>query len=461
MHSEKVDHIMSASHGSLDRETGLDSVDAPNHVATPDGIDPKSSVTSGGAGRGTARAETEAVSGPLTSSDAAASDDGVVVTVVMPTVSWTGAFAACGRRILSLLDETDVPTEFIVVFDGPAPSTPMWLERADVRMLSTGRRSGPACARNLAARAARGRILFFVDADVELDPGAIERVTTTFEADPDLVGIFGAYDDEPAAEGAVSRFRNLLHHHTHTVHAGRADTFWSGCGALRTAEFIDVGGFDEDYALPSVEDIELGMRINAQQGRILLDPGLRCKHLKQWTFPSMLVADVFYRAKPWTHLIMETQHLPVTLNIDWKGRVSGVTSLVLTLSVICIPFQPRSVWVALAAAALLVGMNLGFYRLCLRKGGLRFAASSIALHCLYFLYSSLTFAVVVIQETFHGSHRPTTCHSRPSTPPPAEPATTSVAPTQATSSVALAQATSSVAPAQATSSIAIASQQAR
>jgi hypothetical protein len=429
---------MSAPQECQSCEAGLQGVDAPNHAAASDGIATMSGVTSGGSGRGTVRADTEKGPDPLTSSHAAASADGVVITVVMPTISWTGTFASCGRRILSLLDETDVPAEFIVVFDGPAPSTPMWLERADVRVLSTGKRSGPACARNLAAGASRGRILFFVDADVELDPGSIERVATTFEADPDLVGMFGAYDDEPAAEGAVSRFRNLLHHHTHIVHAGRADTFWSGCGALRTAKFIDVGGFDENYSLPSVEDIELGMRITAQRGRILLDPGLRCKHLKQWTFPSMLVADVFYRAKPWTQLIMETQHLPATLNIDWKGRVSGVTSLLLTLSVICIPFQPRAVWVALAAAALLVSMNLEFYRLCLRKGGLRFAASSIALHCLYFLYSSITFAVVAIQDVLRGSRRPTACHSHTSTPLRAEPATSSVAMAQATTSVALA-----------------------
>ncbi|NCY03622.1 MAG: glycosyltransferase family 2 protein, partial [Planctomycetia bacterium] len=161
----------------------------------------------------------------------ASSAAGVAITVVMPTVSWTGTFAACGRRILGLLDETAMPAEFIVVFDGPAPRTPMWLERPDVRVLSTGTRSGPARARNLAAAAARGRILFFVDADVELDSHALDHVVTAFGADPDLVGIFGAYDDEPAAEGVVSRFRNLLHHHTHIVHAGRADTFWSGCGA--------------------------------------------------------------------------------------------------------------------------------------------------------------------------------------------------------------------------------------
>jgi cellulose synthase/poly-beta-1,6-N-acetylglucosamine synthase-like glycosyltransferase len=332
------------------------------------------------------------------------------VSLVMPTVSWTGAFSACGRRVLELLDKASTPAEFIVVFDGPAPATPKWLDRPNVRILSTGRRAGPARARNLAAQSARGHALFFVDSDVEIAEHAIEHVAAAFASDPDLSAIFGAYDDEPAAEGVVSQFRNLLHHHTHVAHPGEAGTFWSGCGAIRAAVFADVGGFDENYAFPSVEDIELGMRIATQGGRILLDPDLRCKHLKQWTFPGMVVADVFHRARPWTHLIMESQQLPATLNIDWKGRISGVLSLVMAASLLLILFVPAARWLTLAAAVGLVAMNFGFYSLCLRKRGLRFAASSFALHSLYFLYSTITFAVVVLLEFFGWAQRPNACH---------------------------------------------------
>ena len=354
--------------------------------------------------------------------------DTVTISMIMPTVSFTGTFAACGRRAVSLLEQTHVPAELIVVFDGIAPPTPAWLNRPGVTVVSTGARSGPAVARNLAANSARGGILFFVDADVELGSEAIERIAATFEADPDLAGMFGAYDDEPAAEGVVSQFRNLLHHHTHVAHPGRADTFWSGCGAIRSAVFADVGGFDEAYVFPSVEDIELGMRIAAQRGRIVLDPGLRCKHLKQWTFSSMVVADIFYRAKPWTHLIMETHRLPATLNIDWQGRLCGVLSLALAASLACTLVVPAAAWTAVAAAAGLLITNLPFYSLCLRKRGIGFATSSFALHCLYFLYSTITFGVVVLSETIRGTCRSSACLSRPSKAPvPEQESTTSVA----------------------------------
>jgi hypothetical protein len=329
----------------------------------------------------------------------------VDVSVIMPTIFWSGTFERCARRVLSLLDETTANAEVVFAFDGVAPPAPAWLDRPGVRIVDTGKRSGPALARNLAAQAARGEILFFVDADVELAPGAIDHVHSAFKADPDCVGLFGAYDDEPSDEGVASAFRNLLHHHTHVSHPGRAGTFWAGCGAMRTAAFLDVGGFDEKYAYPSVEDIELGMRVAANGGRILIMPDLQCKHLKRWTLASMVVTDIVHRATPWTHLIMNSHELPATLNLDWRGRASGVCSVLLAVCLAASAVVPMMLWAALACGLVVVALNNDFYRLCLRKRGIGFAASSIALHWLYFVYSSLTFGVVTLLELSKRSKR--------------------------------------------------------
>lgn len=339
---------------------------------------------------------------------AAHRDTGAVdVSVIMPTIFWTGTFERCARRVLSLLDETAVKAEVIFAFDGAPPPTPAWLDHPDVRIVKTGTRLGPAIARNLAAESARGEILFFVDADVELADGSFDHVHAAFAADPDCVGLFGAYDDEPLDEGVASTFRNLLHHHTHVSHSGKAETFWAGCGAMRTAAFLDVGGFDEEYAYPSVEDIELGKRITANGGRILILPELRCKHLKRWTLTSMVVTDIVHRATPWTHLIMTSHELPATLNIDWRGRLSGVCSVLLPICLAASVFMPTMLWATLACGLLVIALNFDFYCLCLRKRGAGFAVASIALHWLYFVYSSLTFAVVAAHELSRGFSRST------------------------------------------------------
>ena len=343
------------------------------------------------------------------------------LSIVMPTISWTGSFASCVERCLDLVDAGGDGCDLVVVFDGVAPPPPASLDRPGVTVLETGERTGPARARNLAAEAARGEILLFVDADVELAGDVVERVRTLFACEPDRVAVFGTYDDEPRASGTVSQFRNLLHHHTHVAHAGRAGTFWSGCGAIRAASFLDLGGFDEEYRYPSVEDIELGMRIVAAGGQIDLDPSLRCKHAKTWSLGSMIYTDIVHRARPWTHLIAASHSLPDALNIDWRGRASGVCAvgmLVALAAGLVLPAKslPAVGGMALACLIGLVVLNVDFYRLCLRKRGARFAVASVALHWLYYVYSSITFGVVMIQEALLGLVRPVACHARCSEP---------------------------------------------
>ena len=131
---------------------------------------------------------------------------------------------------------------------------------------------------------AKGDVVVFVDADVLPHADAFTTDPGAFEADPALTAVFGSYDDAPAEPGIVSQFRNLLHHHVHQQGAGEATTFWAGLGAVRADAFRAEGGFDaERYPLPSVEDIDLGTRLVADGGRILLDPLLQGTHLKRWT----------------------------------------------------------------------------------------------------------------------------------------------------------------------------------
>lgn len=335
------------------------------------------------------------------------------ISVIMPTVFWTGTFERCALRVLSLLGSSAASAEVVFVFDGTAPRPPKWLDRPGVTIVTTGTRSGLARARNLAAQTARGEILFFVDSDVELSSDAITRVHDAFAADPDLVGLLGTYDDQPMDDGVVSTFRNLLHHHKHVSHSGRANTFWSGCGAMRTPAFLECGGFDQSHVHPSINDLDLGMRVAAIGGKIMISPAVRCKHLRRWTLASMVITDVVHRATPWTQLSRNRLAFPPTLSLDWRGRSSGVCAVILAVClavlIVCDLKESATAWVALACGFALIVMNIDFYRLCLRNRGIKFAASSIVLHWFYLVYSSLTFGAVAIREVWRRFSRSVSC----------------------------------------------------
>ncbi len=282
------------------------------------------------------------------------------------------------NRCLAAIQTADDPPEEIVlsrrVSDGTVPE-----------------------ARNGAGTRASGDVLVFVDADVEVHGDVFTRIRAAFE-DPELTAVFGSYDDGPSHSGVVSQFRNLLHHHVHQHSAGRAETFWSGLGAIRRDTFLAHDGFDRDrFDAPSVEDIELGMRLSSAGEKIILDPEIQGKHLKPWTLLSMLRTDLFYRGVPWITLLLRRRTASSALNLGWRHRLSAVAALgALAAAVLLEPIALALVLV------LLVALNSSFYALLARRQGFPRAVLGVGLHALHLLAAGL--AVVVGTAAYFFTH---------------------------------------------------------
>jgi len=264
-----------------------------------------------------------------------------------------------------------------------------------VRVVRLEKNLGPAAARNIGAHHAAGEILFFVDADVVLAPGALERAITILETRPEFVAVFGSYDTSPRAHGLVSQYRNLLHHFVHQHGNPQASTFWAGCGAIRRETFLAVGGFDaERFTRPSIEDIELGLRLRHAGHRILLDREIQGTHLKHWKLRTVIRTDITCRAIPWSRLILNSREAPNDLNLKRSQRVS-VALVVLATAVLPLALW-RVVLLALPLTTLLtvVVLNRNLFTFFRRQRGLLFAIACVPLHLLYFLYSGLSYLFV-------------------------------------------------------------------
>jgi len=327
------------------------------------------------------------------------------ISVVMPLGDWNEDARRCVGQVSRLLRPDD---ECILVADG-FPMTEA--VPAGCRVVSLAAHGGPAVARNAGAREARGAILFFVDADVLLDPDAMDIVRRHFR-ETDAAAVFGSYDEKPSAPTLVSRFRNLLHHAQHQSHAGPVRSFWTGCGAIRRGAFEALGGFSVRYDRPAMEDIELGARLARAGGEIRLDPRLLCKHLKCWTLHAMIVTDIRDRAIPWSRLLYRDGRCAAVLNADARGRVSLICTAIIGASLALGPFWPR-LWITAAAAwlALLLAQR-GFLTVLRRVGGLRLLAAGAILLPVHFACGAVGFGYVTaevallrLRKAFHAGRR--------------------------------------------------------
>ena len=232
----------------------------------------------------------------------------------------------------------------------------------------------------------------------------------SFEADANLAALIGSYDDAPGAPNFLSQYKNLIHHYTHQQAGLEASTFWGACGAIRRPIFEAVGGFDEGYRRPCIEDIELGYRLKYAGYPIHLRSDIQVKHLKRWTPVSLLRADIFYRALPWMDLLMQVQRtrpafyqrFTQELNLKWSSKVSVILVFGLLLSGVGVGVSamlgsgrsPGWITALLCGSALLL-INLPIYRFFYQKHGWLFALKTVPWHWFYFFYSGLVYAYTV------------------------------------------------------------------
>jgi GT2 family glycosyltransferase len=283
--------------------------------------------------------------------------------------------------------------EILVVADGAVDDCRSLALASAARVIDVAGPSGPAVARNRAAAEATGDVLLFLDSDVVPSPDALIGMCRVLESEPDLAGIFGAYDLEPPESRFMSQYRNLSHARIHETGGRDAGTFWAGLGAMRADVFRQMGGFDERFRRPSVEDIDLGYRVRRAGHRLRLDPTFRGRHLKRWTLWSSMVTDIRARGIPWTQLIHRYGVWSNDLNTRQDLRWSVVLAWVLAGSLVALVVTPWAGLAGLGALLALVALNRHYYAWFVKQRGLGFALRVIPVHVLHHVCNGVSFTV--------------------------------------------------------------------
>jgi len=291
----------------------------------------------------------------------------------------------------------------LVVDPGSDDSTAEVAEQLGAEVLRLGHRAGPAMARNRGVERVDTEVTLFIDSDCVAHPDVVERVERAFADDPNLVSLTGSYDDTPPEKNFFSQYMNLRHHFVHQGARTEGSSFWAGCGAVRTQAFRAIGGFDaEQFPMPMIEDIELGLRLSPH-GNTRLDPKLHVTHLKHWTFWGVVTTDIFSRAIPWGRLILATGKMPNDLNLSWIQRINALAAPLTLLAPIGIPllyFLERPEFAAPFVAPLAVSgwLNAKLFSFFRSRHGSWFALRATLFHLVHLSYSAATMAYLTLMH---------------------------------------------------------------
>jgi GT2 family glycosyltransferase len=309
------------------------------------------------------------------------------LSIVIPVKVFDSTINAC---LGALRNCTFKNFEVLLILDGWMDTGLLKLDPIDKKVkVFPHPKAGPAACRNFGAAKAKGTHLVFMDSDVVIAPdtfqNAVNRLMVTNEN-----GLIGAYDTTPAAMQYVSRFRNLLHHFHHQKNNGQTGVFWGAFTIIERVAFTAVGGFDENYKKPSIEDVELGFRLSKQGFVVRLHADIQVKHLKRWTIWSWMMTDIFHRAKPWTLLILNVgKAASKQLSTNLQEQISALLAFVnFTLLIASLKWPTLLCFVPLGMLGFYL-MQRDFYKFLNQH--FKFSFPAILLHHLYFLFASTGF----------------------------------------------------------------------
>ena len=312
------------------------------------------------------------------------------ISVIIPVYNGAAALRIC---LDSIFQSSYPHFECIVVDDHSTDDSIAIAESYRTKTIRSSVQGGAASARNRGAETAQGDVLLFIDADVEIYPNSLDIVAETFAENSNISAIFGSYDDNPGCSNFFSQYKNLFHHYIHQTSREDASTFWSGCGAIKREVFFEIGKFDETYKKSSIEDIALGYKLKRKKHKIRLVKQLIVKHLKPYSFVSLVKSDFFDRAIPWTVLMLNNKQLATDLNLKVKHKLSALLLLFIPVFLL---LAFNHTWFALPsvlAFVVLLMLNCDLYGFFLKKRGTFFTFRVVPLHFLYYFYSTLGFTI--------------------------------------------------------------------
>lgn len=112
--------------------------------------------------------------------------------------------------------------------------------------------------------------------------------------------------------------------------------------------------------------------------------------------------DILMRAVPWSKLIVSGKTRGADLNASMRERIIVIFAYLLLLTGMVSVLAPVALWAFLASVAIYAGLNLRFYNLLARCGGVRLLLGGVLLHWLYHLYASAVFVFVYLKHFVRG-----------------------------------------------------------
>ncbi len=295
--------------------------------------------------------------------------------------------------------QRDVEKEVILVDDGSTDGTVAICREYPLQILQLDQNRGPAYCRNAGVRLSMGDILFWIDSDIRFEASLFSAVLAKMNEHLEVAGVGTVSSPMPINKGFFPRYYALqecvnMMQMFRKGETALAEMIWTRCGSLKRQVFEEIGGFDESFGKPSLEDYEFSARMRGRYGGILYDKKLMCRHVYPDSF-SKIFKRYFANSRLLGQLLLARKVRTVPFISDARTRIAIPLSL---LFLILTPFFWPFLFVSGVIYAFALFERRTFLRvLCESEDGF-FMLKSWLFYCVFSISTALGFVCGLLHQ---------------------------------------------------------------
>lgn len=282
------------------------------------------------------------------------------VSIIIPVKNGSSTLDACLRSIKRSYYKN---YEIIVVDDHSSDNTREVALRHQCTVLAAEGGEGANYARNFGAKAAKGDILVFIDADVMIRRETILEIVETLE-DETTDAVVGIYTARHRNESLVSQYKNLWIRYSYLKSPAVIDWMFGATSGIKRKAFEQLGGFNNDLMVQYGDEIELGKRAARSNLNIVLNLDIEIEHLKYYTLRSF-IKNEFQRSMGFVQLASQLGETTQSLkrgfiNVYPTFVVATIVSVIVLAVIVASVVGALSPWYAVGAVVIYLLLNIRF-----------------------------------------------------------------------------------------------------
>ncbi len=244
--------------------------------------------------------------------------------------------------------------------------------------------SGPARCRNLGANQAKGRFLLFLDSDVVLKPRTLTNIFQLIASGKvrAFTGIWHWRQKTQRFFPQYKALRDWAYWFIERKKFARYYLFSTRIAGIEKKLFQKIGGFNESFPEPTVEDIELTYRIE-KITPIKFSTDIVVSHEFEDFWP--IAVKYFKRSRDWVGLYLKRLRFdPVATS--QREAVKSIVATLIPMFTIFSFFHVLFSYPLVSLLTIFVMLELDFWRFLVKKKGLGFLLKGIFVSLiLYFI----------------------------------------------------------------------------